>query len=110
VVVTVVALALSGSPAANLRVTVWPQGRDGPARVSTLHCPSSATSCRKLGALPGNPFAPTPPATVCTQIYGGPREALVTGTVRGRRIWARFSRRNGCEIARWDRMAFLFGK
>jgi hypothetical protein len=60
--------------------------------------------------LSANPFAPTPPATVCTQIYGGPQEALITGTFRGRRVWARFSRRNGCEIARWNRIAFLLGK
>jgi hypothetical protein len=47
---------------------------------------------------------------MCTQIYGGPQEALVTGTFGGRRVWARFSRRNGCEIARWNRIAFLFPK
>ena len=105
-----VALALSGSPAASLRVTLWPHGRDGTARVSTLRCPSAAPACRRLGALSGNPFAPTPPATVCTQVYGGPQEALVVGTFRGRRICERFSRRNGCEIARWNRIAFLFPK
>jgi hypothetical protein len=45
---------------------------------------------------------------VCTQIYGGPQEALVTGTVRGDRVWVRFSRRDGCEIDRWNRLAPLF--
>jgi hypothetical protein len=91
-------------------VTIWPQGRDGTARVSRLHCPSPSTSCRKLAALADNPFAPTPPGTACTQIYGGPQEALVTGTFRGRRVWARFSRRDGCAIARWNRLSFLFEK
>lgn len=105
-----VALALSGSPAASLRVTLWPHGRDGAARVSSIRCPAVSPACRRLGILAGNPFAPTPPATVCTQIYGGPQEALVTGTFRGRRVWARFSRRNGCEIARWNRIAFLLGE
>jgi hypothetical protein len=38
------------------------------------------------------------------------REALVRGTFRGRRVSIRFTRRNGCEIARWNRMAFLFAK
>jgi hypothetical protein len=75
-----------------------------------LHCPSRTTACGKLAQLPGNPFAPTPPGTACTQIYGGPQEALVTGTFRGHHIWARFSRRDGCAIARWDRIAFLFAK
>jgi hypothetical protein len=46
---------------------------------------------------------------VCTEIYGGPAEALVTGTHRGRRIWARFNRTDGCRIERWRRHAFLFG-
>ena len=57
-----------------------------------------------------SPFLPTPPATICTQIYGGPQEAFVRGTFRGRRLSTRFARRNGCEIARWDRVAFLFAK
>jgi hypothetical protein len=33
---------------------------------------------------------------------------LVTGRFRGVRIRARFNRRNGCEIARWNRVRFLF--
>jgi len=103
-------MALSGSPAADLRVTVWPQGRAGPAHMSVLHCPSVEAACRKLGAVPGNPFAPTPAGIACTQIYGGPEVALVVGRFRGRPVWARFHRRDGCGIARWNRVAFLFAK
>ena len=40
----------------------------------------------------------------CTQIYGGPAVARVTGRFRGNRIWAEFRRRDGCEIDRWDRL------
>jgi hypothetical protein len=57
-----------------------------------------------------SPFLPLSPTTVCTQIYGGPQEALVRGTFRRRRVSIRFARRNGCEIARWTRVAFLFAK
>jgi Subtilisin inhibitor-like len=39
---------------------------------------------------------------VCTEIYGGPETATVSGTVRGRPVEAQFSRSNGCEIGRWD--------
>ena len=60
--------------------------------------------------MPGNLFAPTPAGTACTQIYGGPETARVTGTFRGRKIWALFTRRDGCAIARWNRVAFLFTK
>ena len=41
---------------------------------------------------------------LCTQIYGGPEVARVTGRFRGNRIWAEFRRRDGCEIGRWERL------
>jgi hypothetical protein len=114
-VAALLALALTGAPSTQLSITVWPQGRAHPARTWALRCapaggtlPASASACRRLGAFRGNPFLPVPSGSICTQIYGGPREALVRGTFRGRRVWAMFRRRNGCEIARWDRVAFLF--
>ncbi len=109
-VAAVIALVLLGSPQANLRVTVWPNGRAGAKTVSILHCPSASPSCRKLAAIPRNPFAPTPPGLMCTEIYGGPEEAIVTGTFRGQKVWAHFTRRDGCAIARWNRIVFLFAK
>jgi hypothetical protein len=115
--VAVIALLLAGSPATDLRITVWPQGRSGSAKVWTLRCapaggtlPSAGRACRRLSALTGNPFAPTPPGTMCTQIYGGPEEALVIGSFRGRKVWARFSRVDGCAVDRWNRLSFLFAK
>jgi hypothetical protein len=69
-------------------------------------CPGAAV-CARLARAGRGAFAPVAPDTVCTQIYGGPREALVTGRLDGRRLRARFKRSNGCEIARWDRVAFL---
>jgi hypothetical protein len=41
-------------------------------------------------------------------IYGGPQEALVTGRFRGTIVRARFSRKDGCELARWNHVGFLF--
>jgi hypothetical protein len=58
--------------------------------------------------LPADVFAPPAPATVCSQVYGGPQVAVVRGLFRGRRWWVTFTRRNGCEIARWNRLVFLF--
>jgi hypothetical protein len=49
-----------------------------------------------------------PKNVACTEIYGGPQVARVAGILRGRRIGASFNRENGCEIARWNRVAFLF--
>jgi hypothetical protein len=105
-------LSRGASPAA-LSVTVWPEGTAGASHRWTLRCapaggtlPNAAAACRRLAALAA-PFAPTPKGMACTMIYGGPQAARVTGTFRGRRIWATFHRRDGCELARWNRIAFL---
>jgi hypothetical protein len=45
-----------------------------------------------------------PKDAVCTEIYGGPDVARVTGRFRGRPIWVQFQLRNGCEISRWKRV------
>ncbi|MPY64030.1 SSI family serine proteinase inhibitor [Streptomyces spongiae] len=94
-----------------LTVTVEGAGRaaDGTYR---LEChpeggshPDARGACGKLEgrtAWGRDPFAPVAPGTVCTMQYGGPATAQVTGTWAGRPVDARFDRRNGCEIARWD--------
>jgi hypothetical protein len=114
VLAALLALALAGSPSAQLTITVWPTGPAHAARVWTLRCdpvggtlPRRGAACSRLAALRA-PFAPTPPETACTQIYGGPQEALVRGSFRGGKVWARFARSNGCAVSRWNRVAFLF--
>lgn len=104
----------AAQPSASLTVTVWPQGKaEGGARKWTLRCnptggthPAKARACRRLAQLK-EPFKPVPRDAVCTEIYGGPHEARVTGTFRGKRVNASFNRRNGCQIARWDRVQVL---
>lgn len=105
---------LPGAGRTDLRLTVWPQGRDGPSHTWTLRCdpaggtlPRTARSCQMLASLP-DPLAPIPPGTACTQVYGGPQVARVTGEFRGRRVWVLLQRRDGCEIARWNGVRFLF--
>ena len=56
-----------------------------------------------------DPFAPTPKGQMCTQIYGGPETATVTGTWNGKKVDSTFSRKNGCEIKRWGALGLLFG-
>jgi hypothetical protein len=106
---------LIASASTSLNITVWPNGQgDPPRRAYTLRCnpvggtlPQRATACAKLARM-ARPFAPTPKGLACTQIYGGPQEALVTGRLRGFPVRARFSRKDGCEISRWNRVRFLF--
>jgi Subtilisin inhibitor-like len=96
----------------SLEISVTPGG-EAPTKVWTLHCPEGGTlpdaggACSKLESL-DDPFAPVPKDVACTQIYGGPQEADVRGLVRGRPVQAHFDRGNGCEIARWDKVQFLF--
>ena len=91
---------------AALTITVWPQGTDGPSRMHVVRCPRDQV-CARLARV-SDPFAPVPRGIACTQIYGGPQVALVRGTYMGRRAWARFRRSDGCQVHRWDRIAFLF--
>jgi hypothetical protein len=98
----------------SLHITIWPNGEGHPGKtVYTLRCapaggtlPRRVAACRKLLRLE-RPFAPTPKNVACTQIYGGPQEALVTGRFRGKLVRVRFSRKDGCEIGRWNRVLFL---
>ena len=113
-VVAVGAPAASPATASGLRIVVWPEGPGERSFARTLRCdPAGGTlrrpvdACRRLAQLE-RPFAPVPRDVACTQIFGGMQEARVTGTYRGRRIWVRFNRRDGCQIARWNRHAFLF--
>ncbi len=101
-------------PRTQLTITVWPAGEGAASKSWTLRCgpvggtlPRRAAACTALARL-DSPFRPVPEGSVCTQIYGGPEEALVRGRHRGRSVYARFNRGDGCNIARWNRVAFLF--
>ncbi len=55
-------------------------------------------------------FFPVPdPNRMCTEQYGGPETAVVTGWFHGREVASAFKRTNGCEIASWRALAPLFG-
>jgi hypothetical protein len=62
--------------------------------------PDPAAACAALAAGAG---ALEPPAKdqQCTQLYGGPQTAVVTGTWQGRAVRADLSREDGCQVARW---------
>ncbi|MEA2380441.1 MAG: hypothetical protein QOH72_412 [Solirubrobacteraceae bacterium] len=58
-----------------------------------------ATARRLAGFLAGKPD----PNRACTQIFGGPERALVSGAIGTRRIRRAFSRTDGCKTADWRR-------
>ena len=87
------------APATELTVTVW-------ADPSTPAAPAVTTVTAAPGAA-AKDFAATPAGQACTMIYGGPETATVKGMLDGTAVDATFTRSNGCEIARWDRMTAL---
>jgi hypothetical protein len=97
----------------SLRIAYWEGGAAGrPDLVWTLRCRppggslrAPARACARLDAGGRALFASLSPKVVCTEIYGGPQRARVTGVLDGKRIWATFARSNGCHIARWARLS-----
>jgi hypothetical protein len=79
-----------------------------PEAASTLPDPDAALAAvERFGE---DIFFPKPgPPRLCTQQYGGPQVAVVSGTFHGRTVSATFRRTDGCEIARWNAMAPLLG-
>lgn len=85
----------------------------GPERY-TLTCvgvvegdhPRAEEACEHLKAM-DEPFAPIPDDAVCTQIYGGPETAHVTGLWRGEPVDLELSRTDGCRVDQWERLGPL---
>jgi hypothetical protein len=84
------------------------QDGNGPAdpKLANVACDAVA-ECPPLRGAALADFAQTPADRICTAVFGGPETATVTGTWEGRRVDARFSRENGCEISRWEKLAAL---
>ena len=85
---------------------------DGNTQTGTLTCAGGAPRaagfltrrataeelCAKARAIRALLTTPPDKGRVCTQIYGGPETAHITGTIDGEKVDRRFSRTNGCEI------------
>jgi hypothetical protein len=114
VVVTVVFAASASAGLIALKIEFRADAGSKP-RVLTLRCAERATgtvrrpmiACARLQRLGPAAFRPTPPNAACTEIFGGPSTAKITGTFLGFPLWVKLGRGNGCEIARWQRVAFL---
>jgi hypothetical protein len=98
---------------ARLVIRVDSDGEGGaPARELRLTCaaPTDSQACGAAAGISGAELAPTPDGTACTQIFGGPETASIRGTLHGEEVDATFSRRDGCEIKRWDGVAPLLAE
>jgi hypothetical protein len=69
--------------------------------------PNPEAACRVLEANGTAALPPVPNDKACTQIYGGPETADISGTWQGKPIKSKFARNDGCQISRWKLMEGL---
>ena len=86
----------------------WTLRCSGAAPLPGSTHPTAAAACALVDA---RPDVLMPPARnrLCTQQYGGPDVATVTGTLGGSPVDRRFSRTDGCQIADWEAAKALVG-
>jgi hypothetical protein len=85
-----------------------------PVQTWTLTCvgfvegthPRAEQACAHLRSV-DQPFAPVPEDALCTQQYGGPETARVTGLWGGEPVDLALSRTDGCRIAQWEALGPL---
>ena len=95
----IVVTAAEGAEPATYELTCDPAGGDHP---------QPAQACAAIVAAGVKVFDPVPSDQMCTMIYGGPQTATVKGTYEGTEVDASFSRQDGCEIDRWEKLGTTF--
>lgn len=102
---------VSATPTAGTQLTIVTNDGEGKVTTSTLTCdpaggtlPDPDKACAALTAKGRTALPPVAKGMMCTQIYGGPQTATLTGTWQGTTVNAHFSRTNGCEVSRWEAM------
>lgn len=89
----------------SLTVTLDPDGPGGDEpMVEEVSCDEDETEadCAAAGDLQTDDVAPVDPDTACTEIFGGPDELRIQGTLGDEGIDVELTRANGCEIERFD--------
>jgi len=105
--------APASSPPSELMVAIH-RGGSSPTESYRLGCgttvpgnhPAGAAACAHLARL-AHPFAALPTDQMCSQIYGGPQTAHVTGRWRGSPVDLRLSRVDGCRVEQWNSLGPL---
>jgi hypothetical protein len=91
------------------QLTVEVTGISSPVVVD-FHCgggdPCERSKLEKLTAV----TEPPDPTRACTEIYGGPEEAHVTGTLEGDPVDVTITRSNGCGIADYEALFKALGR
>ncbi|UYQ77928.1 hypothetical protein OF385_01765 [Glutamicibacter sp. JL.03c] len=107
----------AGTAQTSLTITIKADGSKVSAQ-HTLECsgdqaleastlPSADQACAALNQQPAIVTPSLDPAAACTEIYGGPQRAEVSGLLAGEPIQSEFSRSNGCLISQWEQAELL---
>ena len=98
----------AGAPATS-QLTVEVSGLDSPVVVE-WSCggaqPCERSQLDKLAVA----TQPPDPTRACTEVYGGPEEAHVTGTLEGEPVDVTIDRSNGCGIADYEALFEALGR
>ena len=103
------------APMTQLTVRVDPDG-DGPetAKQARILCDQEpverGSPCAAAAKLRPADFEPTPDDVACTELFGGPETATISGMLEREQVEGRFARNNGCEIARWEKVSALLAE
>jgi hypothetical protein len=97
-------------PAASTRLAVQVTGAHPDPLELTFAC-GGDKPCKdsQLAAL-AKVAEPPDPARACTEIYGGPEQAHVTGTLAGRAVDVTVARSDGCGIADYEALFKALGR
>jgi hypothetical protein len=96
---TISVVVAEGATPKVMRLTCNPAGGDHP---------QPAQACAVLAKAGAKVFKPVPKGQVCSMLYGGPQTATVKGTYDGSTVDATFTRTNGCETDRWEKLGTTF--
>jgi hypothetical protein len=101
--------ATASTATTDLTVRVTRAG--GGPRELALHCrPAGRCDERRLDRLRSALDGAADRTRVCTEIYGGPERAHVTGVLRGRAVDVVVTRSDGCGIADYDALFAALGR
>jgi predicted small lipoprotein YifL len=108
----------AANPASHLRVELRATSNADP-EVATLDCAAepratgfiedAEAACRAVQENEQLLLHGPPDNVACTQIFGGPQTADISGSVEGRRVRLGVSREDGCAIAVWDSLETILG-
>ena len=71
--------------------------------------PDARAACAALATVK-HPFAQVAPGIMCSMVAGGPQTATITGTWHGQKVSATYSRANGCQTQRWNKLEKVLGQ